>query len=76
MSNKLRKNIKGQHLETVNEALLNRRLLVGTVLNKLQNLCQSEHYRQQSVNWFMANSLSALTACCWCTYKLLVFFMN
>lgn len=66
---KLRKNMKEQVLDPVDEALLNQRSLIETVFDELKNLCQIEHSRHRSVTGFMANLLSGLVAYCWFPYK-------
>lgn len=66
---KLRRNMKPQRLEPINEALLNHRSLVETVFGELKNLCQIEHSRHRSVTGFITNLLSGLIAYCWFPYK-------
>ena len=66
---KLRKNMKEQVIEPVDESLLNARSLIETVFDELKNLCQVEHSRHRSVTGFMTNLLSGLIAYCWFPYK-------
>ena len=66
---KLRRNMKLQLLEPIDEALLNHRSLVETVFGELKNLCQIEHSRHRSVTGFITNLLSGLIAYCWFPYK-------
>jgi transposase len=66
---KLRRNMKPQLLEPMDEALLNHRSLVETVFGELKNLCQIEHSRHRSVTGFITNLLSGLIAYCWFPYK-------
>lgn len=66
---KLRKNMKEQVLEPVDESLLNARSLIETVFDELKNLCQVEHSRHRSVTGFMTNLVSGLIAYCWFPYK-------
>src|SRR5690606_39802370 len=57
---KLRRNMKLQLLEPMDEALLNHRSLIETVFGELKNLCQIEHSRHRSVTGFITNLLSGL----------------
>lgn len=61
--------MKEQSLEPVDEALLNGRSLIETVLDELKNLCQIEHSRHRSATGFMANLLAGLIAYWWFPYK-------
>ena len=66
---KLRRNMKPQVLEAMDEPLLNHRSLVETVFGEFKNLCQTEHSRHRSVTGFITNLLSGLIAYCWFPYK-------
>lgn len=66
---KLRKNMKVQTLEPVDECLLNQRSLIETVFDELKNLCQIEHSRHRSATGLLANLMSGLIAYCWFPYK-------
>lgn len=59
---KLRKNMKNHIMTLKDKILLRKRAIIETVNDELKNLCQIEHSRHRSVNGFLFNILSALSA--------------
>lgn len=59
---KLRKNMKNHVMSLTDKILLRKRAIIETVNDELKNLCQIEHSRHRSVNGFLFNIISALTA--------------
>ena len=64
MVTKVRKNMKKQNLSDVDAILLKKRALIESVNDELKNICKLEHTRHRSLNGFLVNLLSALTAYC------------
>lgn len=61
---KLKKNMKGHIMELRDKILLRKRAIIESVNDELKNMCQVEHTRHRSINGFIMNMLSALTAYC------------
>lgn len=61
---KVKKNMKKQNLSDIDAILLRKRALIESVNDELKNMCKIEHTRHRSVNGFLVNLISGLTAYC------------
>lgn len=61
---KPKKNMKNQNIPANDRILLRKRAIIECVNDELKNICKIEHTRHRSVNNFLINLLSALTAYC------------
>ena len=60
----IRNNMKNQLLSLKDKILLRKRSVIETVNDELKNICQVEHSRHRSIDNFLMNTISALTAYC------------
>lgn len=61
---KPRKNMKNQNISANDKILLRKRAIIECVNDELKNLCKLEHTRHRSINNFLINILSGLSAYC------------
>lgn len=61
---KPRKNMKTQNISANDRILLRKRAIIECVNDELKNLCKLEHTRHRSINNFLINILSGLSAYC------------
>ncbi len=59
---KVKKNMKNHLMSVKDKILLRKRAIIETVNDELKNLCQLEHSRHRSLNGFLFNIISTLTA--------------
>ncbi len=59
---RLKARMKNMLMDSVDKALLYKRSLIETVINKLKTQCQIEHHRHRSPIHFMINLISGLAA--------------
>ncbi len=59
---KLRKNMKGKIMSTVDSILLRKRALSESINDELKNMCQIEHTRHRCFANFITNLISGLIA--------------
>lgn len=59
---KVKKNMKNHLMSLKDKILLRKRAIIETVNDELKNLCQLEHSRHRSLNGFLFNIISTLTA--------------
>lgn len=57
---RLKAKMKNMLMDVDDKALLYKRSLIETVINKLKTQCQIEHHRHRSMSHFMVNLLSGL----------------
>jgi len=60
----IKNNMKNQLMSLKDKILLRKRSVIETVNDELKNICQVEHSRHRSINNFLINTISALTAYC------------
>jgi hypothetical protein len=61
---KPRKNMKNHNISANDRILLRKRAIIECVNDELKNMCKIEHTRHRSINNFLINIISALTAYC------------
>ena len=61
---KLKKKMKGHIMSLEDKILLRKHAIIESINDELKNMCQIEHSRHRSINNFIMNILSALTAYC------------
>lgn len=61
---KPRKNMKNQNISANDRIILRKRAIIECVNDELKNLCKLEHSRHRSINNFLINILSGLSAYC------------
>jgi hypothetical protein len=59
---KVKKNMKNHLMSLKDKIILRKRAIIETVNDELKNHCQIEHSRHRSINGFLINIISALTA--------------
>jgi hypothetical protein len=60
----IKSNMKNHLMTLKDKILLRKRSVIETVNDELKNMCQVEHSRHRSINNFLINTISALTAYC------------
>ncbi len=64
--------MKNSLMSIANKILLRKRALIEAINDELKNIAQIEHSRHRSLNNFIANSLSAMSAYCFFEKKLAI----